>query len=80
MKDDSDEFNEPYLPARYKEIIRKKKQRRLLNKDRDDRPCGCRCCRGVHPPQRVFHRIPTTGTLTHAVPHTICNSPADHRL
>ena len=32
MKDDSDEFNEPYLPARYKEVIRKKKQRRLLNK------------------------------------------------
>ena len=32
MKDDSDEFNEPYLPARYKEVIRKKKQRRLLKK------------------------------------------------
>jgi len=32
VKDDSDEFNEPYLPARYKEVIRKKKQRRLLNK------------------------------------------------
>ena len=32
MKDDYDEFNEPYLPARYKEIVRKKKQRRLLKK------------------------------------------------
>jgi hypothetical protein len=32
VKDDSDEFNEPYLPARYKEIVRKKKQRRLLKK------------------------------------------------
>lgn len=32
MKDDSDEFNEPYLPARYKEIVRKKRQRRLLKK------------------------------------------------
>ncbi len=32
MKNDSDEFNEPYLPARYKEIVRKKKQRRLLKK------------------------------------------------
>lgn len=32
MKDDSDDFNEPYLPARYKEIVRKKKQRRLLKK------------------------------------------------
>jgi hypothetical protein len=30
--DDSDEFNEPYYPARYKEHIRKKKQRRLLKK------------------------------------------------
>jgi hypothetical protein len=32
MRDDSDEFNEPYLPERYKEIVRKKKQRRLLKK------------------------------------------------
>jgi hypothetical protein len=32
VKDDSDEFNEPYLPARYKEIVRKKKQRRLIKK------------------------------------------------
>ncbi|MGB9176184.1 MAG: hypothetical protein WCB46_05545 [Methanoregula sp.] len=32
MKDDSDDFNEPYLPPRYKEIVRKKKQRRLLKK------------------------------------------------
>jgi hypothetical protein len=32
VKDDSDEFNEPYLPARYKEIVRKKKQRRFLKK------------------------------------------------
>lgn len=32
MKDDYDEFNEPYLPARYKEVVRKKKQRRLLKK------------------------------------------------
>lgn len=32
VKDDSDEFNEPYLPARYKETVRKKKQRRLLKK------------------------------------------------
>jgi hypothetical protein len=32
VKDDYDEFNEPYLPARYKEIVRKKKQRRLLKK------------------------------------------------
>lgn len=33
MKDDYyDEFNEPYLPARYKEIVRKKKQRRLYKK------------------------------------------------
>lgn len=32
VKDDSDEFNEPYLPARYKEVVRKKKQRRLLKK------------------------------------------------
>ena len=31
MRDD-DEFNEPYLPERYKEIVRKKKQRRLLKK------------------------------------------------
>lgn len=31
MRDD-DEFNEPYLPARYKEVVRKKKQRRLLKK------------------------------------------------
>lgn len=30
--DDSDEFNEPYYPARYRELIRKKKQRRLLKK------------------------------------------------
>jgi hypothetical protein len=30
--DDSDEFNEPYYPARYKEYIRKKKQRRLIKK------------------------------------------------
>jgi len=29
---DDDEFNEPYLPERYKEIVRKKKQRRLLKK------------------------------------------------
>jgi cytoskeletal protein RodZ len=27
-----DEFNEPYLPERYKEIVRKKKQRRLVKK------------------------------------------------
>lgn len=32
VKNDSDEFNEPYLPARYREIVRKKKQRRLLKK------------------------------------------------
>lgn len=32
MKDDSDKFNEPYLPARYKEFVRRKKQRRLLKK------------------------------------------------
>jgi hypothetical protein len=32
VKDDSVEFNEPYLPARYKEVVRKKKQRRLLKK------------------------------------------------
>lgn len=32
VKDDSVEFNEPYLPARYKEIVRKKKQHRLLKK------------------------------------------------
>jgi hypothetical protein len=32
VKDDYDEFNEPYLPARYKELVRKKKQRRLLKK------------------------------------------------
>jgi hypothetical protein len=32
VKDDSDEFNEPYLPARYKETVRKKKQGRLLKK------------------------------------------------
>ena len=31
MRDD-DEFNEPYLPERYKEIVRKKKQRRLFKK------------------------------------------------
>ena len=31
MRDD-DEFNEPYLPERYKEIVRKKKQRRLVKK------------------------------------------------
>ncbi|MDD1684895.1 MAG: hypothetical protein LUQ19_03280 [Methanoregula sp.] len=30
--DDSDEFNEPYYPARYREYIRKKKQRRLVKK------------------------------------------------
>jgi hypothetical protein len=32
VKDYSDEFNEPYLPERYKEVVRKKKQRRLLKK------------------------------------------------
>ncbi|MFA5266862.1 MAG: hypothetical protein WC379_02745 [Methanoregula sp.] len=32
MRDDSDNFNEPYLPERYKEIVRKKKQARLLKK------------------------------------------------
>ncbi len=32
MKDDYDEFDEPYLPARYKEAVRKKKQHRLLKK------------------------------------------------
>jgi hypothetical protein len=32
VKDDSDDFNERYLPARYKEIVRKKKQRRLQKK------------------------------------------------
>jgi hypothetical protein len=32
VKDDFNEFNEPYLPARYKEAVRKKKQRRLLKK------------------------------------------------
>jgi hypothetical protein len=32
MKDDSEEFNEPYLPARYKEHVRAKKQRRLVRK------------------------------------------------
>lgn len=31
MRDD-DEFNEPYLPERYREIVRKKKQRRLVKK------------------------------------------------
>ena len=30
--DDSDDFNEPYLPERYKEFVRKKKQRRLIKK------------------------------------------------
>lgn len=30
--DDSDELNEPYYPARYRELIRKKKQRRLIRK------------------------------------------------
>jgi hypothetical protein len=29
---DDDEFNEPYLPERYTEIVRKKKQRRLFKK------------------------------------------------
>jgi hypothetical protein len=29
---DDDEFNEPYLPERYKEVVRKKKQRRLIKK------------------------------------------------
>lgn len=32
MKGDSEEFNEPYLPARYKEHVRAKKQRRLVKK------------------------------------------------
>jgi len=32
VKDNSDDFNEPYLPERYKEIVRKKKQARLLKK------------------------------------------------
>jgi len=32
VRDDSDEFNEPYLPERYKEIVRKKKQARLFKK------------------------------------------------
>ncbi len=32
MKDDSGEFDGPYLPARYKEVVRKKKQQRLLKK------------------------------------------------
>jgi hypothetical protein len=32
VRDDSDNFNEPYLPERYKEIVRKKKQARLLKK------------------------------------------------
>lgn len=32
VKDDSDDFNEPYLPARYREVVRKKKQHRLLKK------------------------------------------------
>ena len=32
VKDEYDEFKEPYLPARYKEVVRKKKQRRLLKK------------------------------------------------
>lgn len=32
MKDDFDDFNGPYLPARYRETVRKKKQRRLLKK------------------------------------------------
>ena len=32
VRNDSDEFCEPYLPARYKETVRKKKQRRLLKK------------------------------------------------
>lgn len=32
MKDDSEDFSGPYLPARYKEVVRKKRQRRLLKK------------------------------------------------
>jgi hypothetical protein len=32
VKGDSDDFNEPYLPERYKEIVRKKKQARLFKK------------------------------------------------
>lgn len=32
MKNESDELSEPYLPPRYKEAVRKKKQRRLLKK------------------------------------------------
>ena len=32
MKGDTDDFNEPYLPERYKEIVRKKKQARLFKK------------------------------------------------
>jgi hypothetical protein len=32
MNDDDEGFDEPYLPARYREHIRKKKQRRLLKK------------------------------------------------
>ena len=32
MKDDAEEFNEPYLPARYKEHVRAKKKRRLVRK------------------------------------------------
>jgi hypothetical protein len=32
VKGDSEEFNEPYLPARYKEHVRVKKQRRLVRK------------------------------------------------
>ena len=32
MKENSDDFNEPYLPERYKEIVRKKKQARILKK------------------------------------------------
>jgi hypothetical protein len=32
VKENSDDFNEPYLPERYKEIVRKKKQARILKK------------------------------------------------
>jgi hypothetical protein len=32
VRGDTDDFNGPYLPARYKEIVRKKKQRRLIKK------------------------------------------------
>lgn len=32
LKDENDDFDEPYLPERYRELVRKKKQRRLMKK------------------------------------------------